>query len=76
MAAGKHRDIHDVEQKKKMVSLITREITSGQRICELVLGVNIFDLNFGVQIDSIKQPVSRNFVGSGHVSHRGTSALE
>ena len=28
-----------------------------------------------VQIDSVKQPIKRNFVGSGHVSHRRTSAF-
>ena len=47
MAAGKHREIHDVEQTKKMVPLITREITFGQHVSKLVLGVNIFDLDFG-----------------------------
>ena len=38
-------------------------------------GVNIFDLDFGVQNDSVKQPIQRNSAGSGHVSHRRTSAL-
>ena len=56
MAAREHREIHDV-QTKKMVPLITREITFGQHVRKLVLGVNIFDLNFGVLIDSVTQPV-------------------
>ena len=43
---GKDREIHDVEQTKKMVPLLTREITIGQHVSELVLGVNIFDLDF------------------------------
>ena len=47
MAAGKHREIHDVEQKKKMVLFITCEITFSQHVSKLVLGVNIFDLDFG-----------------------------
>ena len=43
MAAGKHWEIHDVWQTKKMIPLITCEVSSGQHVCELVLGVNIFD---------------------------------
>ena len=46
MAAGKHREVHDVEQKKKMVPFITRVTTFGQPVRKLVLGVNIFDLDF------------------------------
>ena len=38
-------------------------------------GVNIIDLNLGVQIDSIKQPIKSNYVGSGNMSHCGTSSL-
>ena len=56
--AGKHREIHDVEQTNK-----------------LILCVNIYDFDFGVQNDSFKRPIQHNFVGSGHVSHRRTSAL-
>ena len=40
--------------------------------CELVFWVNIFNLDFGFQIDSVEQPVKSNSVGSGHVSHRRT----
>ena len=42
---------------------------------ELVFGVNIFVSDFGVQIDSVKQPIQRDSLGSGHVSHRWTSAF-
>ena len=69
MAARKHREIHDVEQTKKKVPLISCGITFSQHVSELFLGVNIFDLDFGAQIDSVKQPVQRNSVGSGQVSH-------
>ena len=72
MVAGKHREIHDVEQAKKMTPLITSETTFGYQISELFFGVH---LDFGVQIDSIKQPIQRNSVGSGHLSHRWTSAV-
>ena len=33
-----------------MVPLITREITFGQHVCELVLGVNLCDLDFGSKL--------------------------
>ena len=41
-----------------------------------VFGVNIFDLDLGVQIDSIAQPIKSNSVGSGNMSHCGTSSLQ
>ena len=40
-----------------MVPLITCEIAFGQQVSELVLGVTIFDLDLGVQIDSVEQPI-------------------
>ena len=46
MAAREHREIHDVEQTKKMIPLITRETLFGQHVRELGVGVNIFDLDF------------------------------
>ena len=76
MAARRHRRIHDVEQTEKMIPLITGPKTIGHRICELVFGVNIFDLDMWVQFDSVKQPIRRNSVGPGHVSHRRTYALD
>ena len=59
----------DVEQTQKMIPFITCEISLCQYVCELVFGVNVFDLDFGVQIDSIKQPINSNSVGSGNMSH-------
>ena len=58
-----------------MVPFITCEIIFGQHVSKLVLGVNIFDLDLGVHIDSVEEPIKRNSVGSGHVPHRRTSAL-
>ena len=46
VAAGKHREIHDA-----------REIICSQHVRNLVLGVNMLDLDFGVHIDSVKQPI-------------------
>ena len=66
----------DVEQTQNMIPLITWEITFGQCVCELVFGVNVFDLDLGVQIDSTKQPIKSNSVGSGNMSHCRTSSLD
>ena len=63
------------KQTQKMIPFITCEISLGQYVCELVLGVNMFDLDLGVQIDSTKQPINNNSVGSGNMSHCGTSSL-
>ena len=46
MVAGKHREIHEVQQSKKMSPLITCRTIFGQVVRELLLGVNIFDLDF------------------------------
>ena len=46
-----------------------------KNVCELVFGVDVFDLDFGVQINSIEQPIKSNSVGSGDVSHCRTSAF-
>ena len=40
-----------------------------------VFGVNVPDLDLGVQIDSTKQPIKSNSVGSGNMSHCTTSSL-
>ena len=58
-------EMADVEQMKKVIQLITCEISFGQDVCNLVFGVNVPDLNLGVQINSVKQPVKSNSV---HVS--------
>ena len=55
-----------------MIPFITREIPFGQDVCELVLGVDVFDFDSWVQIDSIEQPMKSISVGSGNMSHCGT----
>ena len=42
----------------------------GQNFSALVFDVDIFDLNLWFQVDAVEQPIKRNSVGSGHVSHR------
>ena len=66
----------NVKQMENIVPLITREVALCQYVCKLMLGVDIFDLNLGVQIDSVKQPAKSNSVSSGHVSHCWTFALD
>ena len=53
-------EMANVEQTQKMIPLITCEISLGQYVCELFFGVNVFDLDVGVQIDSIEQPIKSN----------------
>ena len=65
----------DVEQTQKMIPFITCEISLCQHVCELVFGVNVFDLDFWVQSDSIEQPIKSNSVGSGNMSHCRASSL-
>ena len=59
----------------KMIPFITCEIPFCQDVCKLVLGVGVFDLDFGIQINSIEQPFKSNSVSSGDVSHCKTSAF-
>ena len=47
----------DIEQMKKIVPLVTCKTTFSQHVRELVFGVNVTDLNFGVQIKPVKQPI-------------------
>ena len=62
-------EMANVKQTQKMIPFITREISLGQYVCELVFGVNVFDLDLLVQIDSLKQPIKSNSVDSGNMSH-------
>ena len=61
---------------EKIVPLIRCEIALCQYVCELVFGFDILDLDFGAQVDSVKQPFKRNSVGPGYGSHFWTSALD
>ena len=40
-----------------------------------LVSMNVFNLNVGIQIDSIEQRIKRNSVGPGHVSHCGTPSF-
>ena len=54
----------DVKQMKKIVPLITCEIPFCQHVSKLMFGVDTPDLNLGVWINSVKQPIKSNPVGS------------
>ena len=43
-----------LKQTQKMIPFITCEVSLGQYVCELVFGVNKFDLDSGVQINSME----------------------
>ena len=44
-------------QSKKMVPFVTRKLALVSMSESWFLGVNIFDLDFGIQVDSVKQPI-------------------
>ena len=66
----------DIEQAQQMIPFVMCEISFYQHVCELVFGVNVLDLDFWVQVDSIKQPIKSNSVGSGNMSHCGTPSFK
>ena len=65
-----------LNKTQKVIPLISRETTFGQHVRELVFGVSIFDVHLGFQVDSVKQPIKSNSVGSGYMSHGWTSAFD
>ena len=58
----------NIKWSQQIIPLITCEIPLCQDVCKLILGVDAFDLDFGIQIDSIKQPIKCNSVSRKHVS--------
>ena len=58
-----------------MIPFITCEFLLCQDVCKLVLGIDVFDLNLRVKIDSIEQPIKSNSMSSGNMSHCWTSLL-
>ena len=65
----------NIKQGQQMIPFITCEISLCQDVCKLVLGVDVFDLDFGVQIDSIERPIKSNSMGSRNMSHCWTPAF-
>ena len=50
MTARECRKVHDIQQAKKMVPLITREASFDQHVSKLVFGANIFNLILGSKL--------------------------
>ena len=55
----------DVEQTEKIVPFITCELALCQYVSELVLGVDVFDLDLWVQVDSVKLTNKAKLCGFG-----------
>ena len=53
VASRKCGVVHDIKEQQ-VVPLITRETVFCQKVCELVFGFDILDLDFGVQVASVK----------------------
>ena len=47
-----------------------------QDVSNLVFSVDVLDLDFWVQVDSIEQPIKSNSVGPGNMSHCGTPSFD
>ena len=75
LSAASRAEMADVEQMKKIVPSVTCEISFGQNVYKLMFGINVSNLNFRIKINPVKRPIQSNSVGSGHVSHCGTSAF-
>ena len=65
----------NIKQGQQIIPFITCEIPLCQDVCELVFGVDVFDLNLRVKIDSIEQLIKSNSMSSGNMSHCWTSAF-
>ena len=65
----------DIKQTREVVAFITCEMSLCQNVCEWILRVKIPDPNLWIQINSVKQPIKSNSVGSGNMSRIGTSAF-
>ena len=53
LSAAKRAEMADVEQSKKIIPLITCEVSFGQYVCDLVFGIDVLDLNLRIQMNSV-----------------------
>ena len=74
MAARGHGIAHDVDLTEIMVPFIKCATAVRRNVGELVFRINVFDLDFGIQVNAFKLPIELDSV-SGHVSHRRISAF-
>ena len=59
----------NINQGQQMIPFIACEIPLCQDVCNLVLGVDVFDLNLKIKIYSIEQPIKSNSMSSGNMPH-------
>ena len=64
LSAASRAEMADVEDMKNIVPFITCAITFGPNVGELMFGVNVPNLNLGVQINYVFHPIQSNSVGS------------
>ena len=76
LGAAKRAEMADVEQTEKIIPFVPCEVSFCQFVCHLVFGVNGPYQNLKVQVNSVTQPIKRNSVGSWHMSHSWTPALD
>ena len=62
-------EMANIEQTQQMVPFITCELFLGKNVDKWVLGVDVFDLDYGVHSDSIDQRIKRNSVDPDNLSH-------
>ena len=53
-----------VEQMKKIVSFVMCTISFGQNIYKMMFDVNVSNLYLRIKIESVKEPIQSNSVGS------------
>ena len=65
----------NIKQSQQMIPFITCEIPLCPDVCKLVLGVDVFDFDLWVKINSVEQLIKSNSMSSGNMSHCWTPAF-
>ena len=58
------------------MSFVESECAFDQYVCELVSGVDIFDLDLRVKVNPVNQPMEVNAMSSGNMSHCRARAID
>ena len=66
----------DVKQMRRLFQSSHVKFAFGQHVCELMFGVDVPNLNLGIQINPVKQPIKSISVGSCLMSHSCTPAFD
>ena len=76
LSAAKRAEMADVEQMKKIVPLVTCEITFGQYVCELMFGADVPNLNLGSKLILSNNQSRATLWFFCHMSHCRTPAFD